>query len=145
MEVNKTSLTSFWDIFNDPTLLEAFRKFVVKRHCEENLLYWMDVQGFKVVTDDANLQAHANKILEKYFETNSPYELNVDAGDVKKLKTQAQNATRTMFNETQKFCFFLMINDSVPKFLQSQEYKYNFSIKFFINLKLINFLFIIEL
>ena len=128
-----SSLHTFWELFNDSYSLETFRKFLIKRHCEENLFFWLDVQKYKLEPEDTNLLSEANKIMEKYFEDHSPYQLNVDAADVKKLRTNLSSSSsspsspsRTLFDDTQRFCFQLMINDTIPKFLLSQEYKFSF-------------------
>mmetsp|Transcript_8649 Transcript_8649/g.36052 ORF Transcript_8649/g.36052 Transcript_8649/m.36052 type:complete len:509 (-) Transcript_8649:77-1603(-) len=116
---------NFWDILGDDQVLDAFRVYLEKRHCEENLFFWNDVQTFKLTPTkrEASLPSLAEDIFMRYLEAGSEYELNIDSGHKKRLRAATAQPTRGMFNEVQAACLRLMQDDSVPKFLRSNEYR----------------------
>ena len=119
----------FFSIISSSEQCEAFRLFLEKRHCEENLLFWIDAQQFRfthssVSTDTLAAQAHM--IYKKYFEETSQFYLNVDSSHTKNVRNalDANRVNRSIFAESQRACLILLKNDSVPKFLKSKDYVY---------------------
>lgn len=111
-----------------PPLCEAFRLFLEKRLCIENLLYWQDVQQFRFLpssTNQSTLTTQAQTIVQQYLLDISPFQINVDCNMVNQLVTRVNSGeiTRNIFDETQHACLLLLTDDSLPKFLKSNEYK----------------------
>lgn len=113
-------------ILSSPEQSEKFRLFLESKHCEENLLFWVEAQQFQFShssISNESLISTAKEIFKKYFMDSSQFCLNVDAEHVKHIKSSLEsNVNRNMFSEAQYACLMLLKNDSVPKFLRSKEY-----------------------
>lgn len=125
--MNDQEKPTFFTIISSNELAEQFRIFLEKRHCEENLLFWIDAQQFRFTHSSVSpdtLTAQAHMIHKKYFETGSQFCLNVDSAHTKNIKSALESGkvTRTMFDDAQHACLLLLSNDSIPKFLKSKDY-----------------------
>ncbi|KAM5344583.1 hypothetical protein ACJ41O_013118 [Fusarium nematophilum] len=140
-------------ILNDPALRLLFRENLRDTHCEENLSFYQDVDGFvcncKALTHVAQkspnstsmdglkeIMAQAYGIYNAFLAPGSPCELNIDHQFRNNLATRITKATgqdvamidtlqevTSLFEDSRNAVFELMASDSVPKFLRSPKYE----------------------
>ncbi|KAH6957867.1 regulator of G protein signaling domain-containing protein [Ilyonectria sp. MPI-CAGE-AT-0026] len=141
-------------ILSDPTLRLLFRENLREMHCEENLSFYLEVDGFirnckaatrnlQQSTDEASsdkakdLLALSYGIYNAYLAPGSPRELNIHHQLRKSLasrmtKVAAEDNTiaevlrevTSLFEDAQSAVFKLMTSDSVPKFLQNPKHAF---------------------
>ena len=124
-----TSQAALTEVLNSSELSDAFRLFLESRHCEENLYFWAEVQGFRfspsTITQE-QLNTRAQEIIHKYFDSKSDLLVNVDDLFVKAIKNElvTSGASRSIFDKAMNACLTLLLEDSLPKFFKSHSYLY---------------------
>jgi len=101
-----------------------YRSFLKEQKCEENLIFWVEVELYKVEKDGVDFNDKALRIYDRFFADNAPCLLNVDV-DVKRALKQAidDGASVNTFENAQKVIFRLMETSCLPKFLTSEIYQ----------------------
>jgi len=122
------------DVLRNPEALVKFRAFLAANFCEENLLFYLEVEEFKkqTWTSTEKMEDEIKKIFLKYLIDGAPLEVNV-TGDIRaELSNKIDVETSSLvpssitmdahiFDELQGAVLELMICDSLPKFLGSQR------------------------
>jgi len=124
--VNNTRNLTFLEMLEDKTLSLLFRDFLRDQYMVENLNYWVEIEEYKIMSNDVLIQEQAKLLYKKYIIQGGKMELNID-DDMRKDIMRAINnkvATLSTFNETQKFVLSLLEHDCYPKFLRSKTYKH---------------------
>jgi len=92
-------------------------RFILWMHnqfCAENILFWLETQNFKFITNDEDILSEVNRIYEKYFVSNC---LNLDEPIiVEELKHRLKLPDRTLFMATQNAIWALLKYECFPKF-----------------------------
>ncbi|KAJ3432380.1 hypothetical protein M0813_24331 [Anaeramoeba flamelloides] len=103
--------------------LKHFMEFLEIEINQENLLFWIDVENFKIAKEK-ELVGLANKIFEKYIPEGSKYQINIDSLTLQKIKEGLEKIkpNRTLFNAAQQKIYVLLLNDCFPRFIESQNY-----------------------
>jgi regulator of replication initiation timing len=70
----------------------SFLNFSKTKKNEESCLFFRDVQLYK------DSKINANDIFQKYFQKNSPYQLNITNDHIKDVTNKINNPTKDMFN-----------------------------------------------
>jgi hypothetical protein len=100
-----------------------FKRFL--EACEENLLFWMDVEMFKnISSNDSRFMERVNEIIQRYLVRGADYPVNVDAESIVELNQNLNKGeiSKDIFDALQHEVYTLMLNDSFSKFKKSQEY-----------------------
>jgi len=113
--------TKLNDVLRDKEASLFFKAFLDKVFCTENLYFWMEIESYKKISDQKEVQARANELYVKYFDPESLYELNVPSSitDELALEMKKQSATSVLFNHAQSNVYHTMELDSFPRFKQS--------------------------
>eukprot|EP00795_Rhopilema_esculentum_P011950 gene11950-2523_t len=106
-----------------PAGLQSFEDFLKKEHSEENIMFWKDVENFRLIDDSGKLRRRANEIYHTYLAGGAPGLVNVDQKAVKKAEEKLINPDANMFDLQQQQIFMLMKYDCFPRFLKSEFYK----------------------
>lgn len=73
------------DMINDNKYKENFRNFLKNERAEENLLFIDDVDVYKSLKKDHNRKCQIEKIMEKYFNRASEYQINISGINAMKI------------------------------------------------------------
>ncbi|EGG20475.1 hypothetical protein DFA_00336 [Cavenderia fasciculata] len=112
------------EIVHNKTLALSFRKFLHERYNNENLSFWLEAENFKAIDNDNTRLKRSKEIYQKYFSTDSKYELNIDHHQKKELETKMQGTPSIdLFVPVQITIRKLMEMDAIPLFLKSDLYK----------------------
>jgi hypothetical protein len=109
------------EFLEDDDHVLSFREFLLKQHCVENLVFWMEVKRFKKLPK-GKLNHEAQLIFGRFLLPYSDMEVNLPAAVICKLQEYLNEektislATRNMFDEAQKAIFLLMELDSFRAF-----------------------------
>jgi regulator of G-protein signaling len=114
-------------VMADPDLVLVFREFLKDSFSSENLAFIVEIENYKDLWDqgasDEEIFKRANQIFNKYFSSESKYELNVSGSLIEELKEKMKHPTTIIFNRVQQSIFKLVETDSFPRFLKSDEFK----------------------
>jgi hypothetical protein len=55
---------SLLEVLSTPSLRLCFTHFCEQQHCEENIFFWEDVEGYRRLTNPDELQERAKEIVE---------------------------------------------------------------------------------
>ena len=125
----------------DEEARKVFMQFLKKRHCAENLKFWVAVERYsKLVTDEARL-TKAKEIFEKYLgesqciqlqsfnysfnkiDEGAPLEINVPYAVRSEVRTKMDDPQPDTFLSAQKSIFLLMVEGAFEYFITSERYK----------------------
>ncbi|RIA91405.1 RGS domain-containing protein [Glomus cerebriforme] len=148
---NTSNIKKLQQILDDQNLCSLFMNFLKSILCEENLLFLLEVQKFKIKynsiinengeyknqKDYDDLIVDAFRIYNNYLASSSPHELNIDfslrqpmtqymnsiADSRNDLNHSQQNSiTGHLYDKIQDVIYRLTAIDSVPKFIKTKEY-----------------------
>ncbi|KAK5075499.1 hypothetical protein LTS08_001434 [Lithohypha guttulata] len=144
-----TNMNRFNMIVHDPALRMLFREHLKMSLCEENLNFWMDVQGLLKVYHNGRKEngvvkpeyvkdclATAYNLYNSFLATGAPSELNIDHSlrhrlDEQIIQTETDNDVQRarlerilhLIELAASSVAKLMASDSVPKFLRDTRYQ----------------------
>jgi hypothetical protein len=106
-----------------PIFRERFADFLSYQLSLENLLFWEEVQKFKTLHDQVELEHAGKAIVEKYIRVGGIRQLNVSSSSQKAIMfaTASNNFTPTCFDEAQNEILSLMKFNSYPQFILQQQ------------------------
>lgn len=108
------------NILKDKASCKIFLQYLKSKRCEENFLFWMDVELFRMeeVTTMENIKEQATKIVDRYLREDACLRVNIDAGIVDNLivKLDDEKITRYMFDSAQEDVLRLMETSCVTKY-----------------------------
>lgn len=112
-----------------------FRAFVKKSACDENLMFWIEIElhkkeiGVFVGSFKVEYARKRNEeIFKKYFKIGGDHELNLDSDAVDEIREKLFQGSEEeansfhLFDRAQDEVYLLMLNDSFAKFKKSNEY-----------------------
>eukprot|EP01103_Thecamoeba_quadrilineata_P006757 TRINITY_DN16493_c0_g1_i1.p1 TRINITY_DN16493_c0_g1~~TRINITY_DN16493_c0_g1_i1.p1 ORF type:complete len:242 (+),score=40.60 TRINITY_DN16493_c0_g1_i1:93-818(+) len=111
-------------ITNKELCLQYF-SYMQDQRCEENLLFWVEVQLLKIdcersSMDGEKIMSRNEKIWNKYFSSAGQFSLNIDWEVYNSIEYQLfhkeDGRLPTLFERAQKDVYTLMFNDSFIKF-----------------------------
>jgi len=108
-------------ILNSPQKSE-FCQFLESVHCQENFLFWEQVQSYQQLKDPRQLSQQARSILRTYILPQSPLEINIDSASREKIIATLGEPSApepSVFNVALKQVKDLMDLDCLPRFLLS--------------------------
>jgi len=111
-------------ILQDQSLCIVFEEYLTSNHCVENLHFWIEVELFKRNSPSDQIKS-ANEIWEKFLEDGASDEVNLDSQikSMMRSKLVSNEIDVQIFSPAQDLVWDLMINDSLPKFLESRMYQ----------------------
>lgn len=111
-------------ILKDTNARNVFMDFCQQRQCVESLMFWLDVESFRLMgEDEVQMKKRANEIYAKYLVPASPYELNLSYKMRQEAKKNMTDPSITSFNNVQKEIFVLMVHGVFDHFLRSDAYQ----------------------
>ncbi|XP_053328431.1 regulator of G-protein signaling 3-like isoform X1 [Spea bombifrons] len=111
------------NLLSHPYGRALFRVFLQSEFSEENLDFWLACEDYRDTHPHFILQSRARKIYQHYIVSQSPKEVNLDAGTKKQTEHNLLFPTRATFDEAQRRIHGLMERDSYPRFLHSDLYQ----------------------
>ncbi|KAJ5069618.1 electron carrier/ protein disulfide oxidoreductase [Anaeramoeba ignava] len=110
VQVTDSALEKFDEneVFNNllvkPEILQIFKEFLCENFKQESLLFYLEVEKFRKITEVEKLKTAANEIYVKFIKTESLFEINIK----KKLREEIEMLitkeaiTRGMFDQSQE-------------------------------------------
>ena len=116
-------------ILKDRTKCKIYKNFLVQRQCEENLLFWLEVQLMKsdMETPDALSVNAAELIIATYLKDDARYRLNLDS-ELFDLVKNMTTVSRDMFDTIEEAVLRLMETSTLAQFRQKLDGKFFFNI-----------------
>lgn len=138
---------SFEKLLQDPVGLSVFTDFLKKEFSQENILFWIECEKFKTLTDsdevrtsfvlfffgidfvffEIKIREKANSIWSTYFHDptdDDSCRINIDNRTRQECQQSlVTNPNRNTFDQAQTQIFQLMKYDSYPRFLKSDMFK----------------------
>ena len=114
--------TKFDHLMNDVNGRKLFQIFLQQEHSEENLLFWVQVDELKVLTEPSAFTAKVNEIYFSFLKPMAEKEVNVAGGARRKIEEDICRGTevpRDVFDAAQMQLYNLMHRQSYPRFLGS--------------------------
>jgi hypothetical protein len=121
---------------------KSFEAFLTKEFSVENLLFYKEVETFQELcadetSDDGEVDSQAQYLYDKYIVENSPFQVNLPATTIKKLraamlskdlrgfKDNADGDAKayTLFDPSSRNIYNLMEKDSLPRYKRSAGFK----------------------
>eukprot|EP01100_Stratorugosa_tubuloviscum_P014878 TRINITY_DN8213_c0_g1_i1.p1 TRINITY_DN8213_c0_g1~~TRINITY_DN8213_c0_g1_i1.p1 ORF type:complete len:177 (-),score=72.12 TRINITY_DN8213_c0_g1_i1:80-610(-) len=110
-------------ILCDRELSLAFREFLHSVLCSENLSFWYEVEEYRTIINEDERKEKAKQMLKKYLSSSSTYQLNLNFEITEELRQLQNQAPNTLFDKAQYSVTQLLRNDSLPKFLVSEQFQ----------------------
>jgi len=115
-------------VLANPVGYQDFFGFLAKEWSTENLLFWKQVNEYKVIVNQEQRTKKAQAIYETFVRENAIYEVNLPDTIRKELRSgieqtlgQGEGAPFELFDAAQNEIFSLMSNDSFSRFLKMEE------------------------
>ncbi|EEY56014.1 uncharacterized protein PITG_08763 [Phytophthora infestans T30-4] len=115
----------FASVLRHGLLTQRFQAFLESEHSDENYLFFLEIEKFRVIEDSNERRVVSNHIRERYIQSDAPKEVNLPAGirdgileQMDKLSPTAIVET-TFFDEACDEIMRLMVKDSFPRFKKS--------------------------
>jgi hypothetical protein len=109
----------FMMILGAPAPCRIFKEFLGSVHCQENIMFWLDVEDYKRSPASAYFVKQASKIFNKYVRAGAKQEVNIPSDARAEVEAGLATAPPSLFNRAQLIIFKLMQNDLYPRFLKS--------------------------
>jgi len=115
-------------VLDHPLGYQDFFGFLAKEWSTENLLFWKQVNEYKVIADPEQRTKKAQAIYETFIRENAIYEVNLPDTirsklrlSVEQILAQGENIPSNIFDGAQNEIFSLMSNDSFHRFIKTEE------------------------
>ncbi|KAE9356057.1 hypothetical protein PF008_g3775 [Phytophthora fragariae] len=119
----------FASVLRHGVLTQRFQAFLESEHSDENFLFFLDIEKFRVMEDDQERRELSSHIRTQYLQPDAPKEVNLPAGirdglleKMDKL-TPADVVETTFFDEACDEIMRLMVKDSFPRFKKSLHFQ----------------------
>ncbi|KAG1685478.1 Regulator of G-protein signaling loco [Nymphon striatum] len=113
----------FEKLLDDPAGMHTFAEFLKSEFSQENILFWVASERYKLLKDANQMKTRAKEIYEKHLGLGASEPVNVDSHARQEVQENLENPTTELFSLAQKQIFDLMKLDSYPRFLKCQLYK----------------------
>jgi hypothetical protein len=119
-----------FEVLNNPAKLEAFKEFLTLELSVENILFYLDVQGWKKDyeqpwNDSEKIKDRAKALFEKYLNRDAAYEVNLPnlilAEIERGLNGDENKLPATLFDQAEREIRLLMQGDSFRRFENFQS------------------------
>ncbi|KAL6069488.1 hypothetical protein QOT17_007517 [Balamuthia mandrillaris] len=110
-------------ILRDERARGVFLSFLEKRHCEENLIFWMEAEVYRKVKEHGQRKIKAEEMVEQFIREGARHEINISAVRKQEIIQNMEESPSCLFSNSQKDIFLLMVHGTFDFFLRSQRYK----------------------
>ncbi|XP_041789096.1 regulator of G-protein signaling 5 [Chelmon rostratus] len=104
-------------LLNTKSGLQAFRGFLRSEFSEENLMFWLACEDYRVSPS----KTKASSIYSQFINPDAPQEVNLDAETREAVLSVVDSLCADTFDKAQKRIYSLMAKDSFPRFLRSPQ------------------------
>lgn len=107
-------------------LCKVFREYLEGKCAEENLDAWKEFEQFKseVFSSETERVKTCERICNKYIVEGAPHQVNINHYARTRIEQSIPDkVTPHIFDEAQKEIYVLMLQDCLPKFLNSTNYR----------------------
>jgi len=110
-------------LLSDPLGTDYFMKYLSTAYCEENLLFWLEVEKYKKL--DKDKPAKGVEIYERFIKSGSPMDIGMESQITKNIEQKIANKDfiPELYQEAQEKILFLLKANSYSRFLQSDYCK----------------------
>lgn len=122
---SKRSLES---VLNSSSELREFAAFCTRSQCEENILFWIDVEEFRLLPNSGFTASVARKICSKYVDENSRQKLPCALRHRDSILEQLDSPTAEMFSNLSWDAKDYLLDKSFPEFLYSNAFLENMAL-----------------
>ncbi|XP_051980367.1 regulator of G-protein signaling 2 [Xyrauchen texanus] len=102
--------------------ITAFQVFMKSEYCEENIEFWVACEEFRQIKSRSKRRSRAKQIHEEFVRDDSPKQINLDHQTKESVLQCLLFPTKSSFKAAQARVYFLMENNSYPRFLESEFY-----------------------
>uniref|UniRef100_A0A0N4ZM67 RGS domain-containing protein n=1 Tax=Parastrongyloides trichosuri TaxID=131310 RepID=A0A0N4ZM67_PARTI len=116
----------FYKTLSDETLRKPFMKYLEEQFCQENLLFYVVVQEYKLMFDFNERVTKGQQIVQDHLEEDAPNQINIDNKtriDIM-LKISQKNFSIDLFDKAQFQITEMMKFDLWPRYLKLAEEKH---------------------
>jgi len=114
------------DIIKHPQLSFLYREWLKAALSYESLLFFLEVEDFKVITDAVDRKKKSKVLFDRYFGSCSEYEVSVESSirdQLQKSVESDQEVEPSLFNAAQNAVLLTLENDTLSKFIGSNLFK----------------------
>lgn len=119
------AMYTFDTVLTDKNLRDAFRKFLVKMLCPENLFFLDEVALYQQVDSASKRRELGADIIHRFIRSGSLYELNVSNFEkismIEKYQRLNQECPKNLFKELESTIRFTLATDCYKKFIASKD------------------------
>ncbi len=106
-------------ILHNLSSLHFFNEFCLNDYSIENVLFWIEAEVFRTISDETDRQVFAHHIYHAYIKEGAPLALNLDR-DIRQLViTKYEKNEKNMFGDLQDYILFLMRQSAYTRFEES--------------------------
>jgi len=122
---NKYNNMNLEFVLKDPTLYAVFKDWSIANLCSENLFFYADVEDFRTVADNGELEHEAEKIFEKFIKDGALNQINLDHETRQNIAhaVRSRRYHKEMFDAALFMIVDLIKYDLLVKFLDSDTYR----------------------
>ncbi|ETM31624.1 hypothetical protein L914_20847 [Phytophthora nicotianae] len=119
----------FASVLRHGVLTQRFQTFLESEHSDENYLFFLEIEKFRVIGDESERRVASNHIREWYIQSDAPKEVNLPAiirdGILEKMDKLSPTGIveTTFFDEACDEIMRLMVKDSFPRFKKSLHFQ----------------------
>ncbi len=117
-------------ILKDKDGRAVFMNFLRKRHCAENLMFWVDVEKYSQLDDPEKRKVKAKEVYERYIDSKAAHEINIPFNIKKEIDQAIENPDRDIFLQAQKSIFLLMVYGTFDYFVQTEQFRFHARMNF---------------
>ena len=111
------------ETLKDPNFLKFFKLFSASEFSSENVIFYEEVQKYKIITDPNERVSRADQILKIFFTSDSIYEINTSRSFLITLKEEMEeNCSCELFDEILKDVMNTNLSDTFQRFRFSDLY-----------------------
>eukprot|EP00753_Platysulcus_tardus_P009247 PLAT1885.1.p1 GENE.PLAT1885.1~~PLAT1885.1.p1 ORF type:complete len:890 (+),score=197.41 PLAT1885.1:49-2718(+) len=115
----RRSIIPFRHVLHDALARTYYKNYLASTYCEENILFWLEVEEFKMLPKSEFMKVQARKIYDKYVRPGALLEVNL-GGDVRReLIARLEAPSPTLFKRAQAAIERLQRVDIYPRFVRT--------------------------
>ncbi|GAM21958.1 hypothetical protein SAMD00019534_051330 [Acytostelium subglobosum LB1] len=123
VEQQARTLQGLEQIIKDRNLALYYRKFLYDRFSNENLSFWLEAENYRLIDSEELRMKRSKEIYDKYFNSSSRYELNIDHIQRAYLQDRICTPTSDLFLPIQGSIRKILELDTIPLFSKSECYR----------------------
>ncbi len=110
-------------VLHNIAALQFFNEYCLQAYSIENVLFWIEAEVFRTITDEKEIDSFSKHIYDAYVKEGAPLELNVDSEIRQAVTMKYEQRDRTVFNDLQAFIFMLLERSVYSRFEESQLFQ----------------------